>query len=101
MFSRVTKLTWLIRFFGFAKVAMIYYCKPKVIYVDDDSLEIKIPLNRRTKNHINSMYFGALSVGPLNANIASPERFCASFRQHAKNAPGKSPQPFWFGLRIG
>ena len=63
MFSRITKLTWLIRFFGFAKVAMIYYCKPKVIYVDDDSLEIKIPLNRRTRNHINSMYFGALSVG--------------------------------------
>ena len=63
MFSRVTKLTWLIRFFGFAKVAMIYYCKPKVIYVDDNSLEIKVPLNRRTRNHINSMYFGALSVG--------------------------------------
>ena len=63
MFSKVTKLTWLIRSFGFAKVAMIYYCRPKVIHVDDQSLEIKIPLNRRTKNHINSMYFGALSVG--------------------------------------
>ena len=63
MFSKATKLTWLIRFFGFAKVAMIYYCRPKVVYVDHDSLEIKIPLNRRTKNHINSMYFGALSVG--------------------------------------
>lgn len=63
MFSKVTKLTWLIRSFGFAKVAMIYYCRPKVINVDEQSLEIKIPLNRRTKNHINSMYFGALSVG--------------------------------------
>ena len=63
MFSKITKLTWLIRLFGFTKVAMIYYCKPKVIHVDNESLEIKIPLNRRTKNHINSMYFGALSVG--------------------------------------
>ena len=63
MFSKITKLTWLIRLFGFSKVAMIYYCRPKVIAVDSDSLEIKIPLNRRTKNHINSMYFGALSVG--------------------------------------
>ena len=63
MFSKVTKLTWLIRSFGFAKVAMIYYCRPKVIHVDEQSLEIRIALNRRTKNHINSMYFGALSVG--------------------------------------
>ena len=63
MFSKITKLTWLIRLFGFTKVAMIYYCRPKVIRVDDQLLEIKIPLNRRTKNHINSMYFGALSVG--------------------------------------
>tara|TARA_B100000427_G_scaffold319058_1_gene316873 strand:- start:531 stop:1010 length:480 start_codon:yes stop_codon:yes gene_type:complete len=63
MFSKINKLTWLIRLFGFTKVAMIYYCRPKVIHVDDDSLEIKIPLRRRTKNHINSMYFGALAVG--------------------------------------
>ena len=63
MFSKITKLTWLIRVFGLTKVAMIYYCRPKVIHVDDDSLEIKIPLKRRTKNHINSMYFGALAVG--------------------------------------
>ena len=63
MFSKITKLTWLIRLFGFTKVAMIYYCRPKVIRVDDQLLEIKIPLNRRTKNHINSMYYGALSVG--------------------------------------
>ena len=26
-------------------------------------IEIKIPLKRRTKNHLYSMYFGALSVG--------------------------------------
>ncbi len=63
MFSKVTKLTWLIRLFGLSKVAMIYYCRPKVISVSENSLEIKIPLNRRTKNHINSMYFGALSIG--------------------------------------
>ena len=63
MFSKITKLTYFIRLFGFTKVAMIYYCRPRVVHVDNQSLEIKIPLNRRTKNHINSMYFGALSVG--------------------------------------
>ena len=63
MFSKLTKLTWMIRVFGFSKVPMIYYCRPSVIYNDKEILEIKIPLNRRTKNHVNSMYFGALSVG--------------------------------------
>ena len=63
MFNKITKLTWMIRIFGFTKVAMIAYCRPKVIYFDDKKLEIKIPLKRRTKNHINSMYFGALAVG--------------------------------------
>jgi hypothetical protein len=63
MFNKIQKLTWMIRVFGFTKVPMIYYCRPSVIYNDKEKLEIKIPLNRRTKNHLNSMYFGALSVG--------------------------------------
>ena len=63
MLNKITKLTWMIRLFGFTKVAMIAYCRPHVISIDDSKLEIKIPLNRRTKNHINSMYFGALAVG--------------------------------------
>lgn len=63
MFSKITKLTWMIRLFGISKVAMIAYCRPRVISFDDNRLEIKIPLNRRTRNHIKSMYFGALSVG--------------------------------------
>ena len=53
----------MIKLFGFTKVAMIYYCSPKVIEFNDQLLEIKIPLNRRTRNHIKTMYFGALAVG--------------------------------------
>ena len=63
MFSKITKLTWMLRLFGFTKVAMIAYCRPRVITFDETTLEIKIPLNRRTRNHINSMYFGVLSIG--------------------------------------
>ena len=63
MFSKIKKLTWMIRFFGITKVPMIYYCRPSVIYNDKEKLVIKIPLNRKTKNHLNSMYFGALSIG--------------------------------------
>jgi len=44
-------------------VPLILYCHPRVINISESKLEIKIKLNRRTKNHLNSMYFGVLSVG--------------------------------------
>ena len=34
-----------------------------MVSIDEESVEIKIPLKRRTKNHLGSMYLGALSVG--------------------------------------
>ena len=49
--------------FGLSKVPLIFYCRPKVVNISESKLEIKIKLNRRTKNHLNSMYFGVLSVG--------------------------------------
>ena len=42
---------------------MIFYCNPKVLKISKQSVEIKISLRRKTKNHVGSMYFGALSVG--------------------------------------
>lgn len=42
---------------------MIGYVRPKLVHVDDERVEVMIPLTRRTKNHLGSMYFGALSVG--------------------------------------
>ena len=56
-------MTMYIRFFGLFKVPMIYYCKPKVVDINEESVTVKISLNRRTKNHVGSMYLGALSVG--------------------------------------
>jgi len=61
--SQEFKTTLFLKFFGFLKVPMIYYCNPKVINISKESVEIKISLKRRTKNHIGSMYFGSLSVG--------------------------------------
>lgn len=42
---------------------MIGYAKPKLITVNESDLVVRLPLNRRTRNHLNSMYFGALAVG--------------------------------------
>ena len=58
-----TKIKWQILFFGLTQVPLIFYCRPKVVSISDSKLEIKIKLNRRTKNHLNSMYFGVLAVG--------------------------------------
>ena len=63
MVSKVTKTTRLIQLFGITKVPMIWYCRPKVIEHTDEKIEIKIPLKRKTKNHLGSMYFGVLAVG--------------------------------------
>ena len=63
MVSKATKTTRLIQLFGITKVPMIWYCRPKVIEHTDEKIEIKIPLKRKTKNHLGSMYFGVHAVG--------------------------------------
>ncbi|MBC8256280.1 MAG: DUF4442 domain-containing protein [Candidatus Marinimicrobia bacterium] len=63
LFKPETKINWQLLLFGLSKVPLIFYCRPKVVSISDSRLEIKIKLNRRTKNHLNSMYFGVLSVG--------------------------------------
>ena len=42
---------------------MIFYCRPSVVDISTKSVTVKIPLLRRNKNHVGSMYLGALSVG--------------------------------------
>ncbi len=57
------KMRWQIFLLGKFKIPMIGYTKPKLIKLDGDSVKVKIQLKRRTKNHLNSMYFGALAIG--------------------------------------
>lgn len=57
------KETIKLRAFGFLKIPMIFFCSPRLIELSDDAVEMVIPLNYRTKNHLGSMYFGALAVG--------------------------------------
>ncbi|ARG98436.1 PaaI family thioesterase [Legionella micdadei] len=49
--------------FGHFKVPLIGHLRPKLISIDDKRVIVKLPLGRRSKNHLNSMYFGALAVG--------------------------------------
>ena len=63
MISRTKKLTMMIRYFGLTKIPLILICRPRVVSVGSGSIVIRIPLSRITRNHLGSMYFGALSVG--------------------------------------
>jgi acyl-coenzyme A thioesterase PaaI-like protein len=55
--------TLFVRLFGLAKVPLIFFVRPSVVCLDDEKCIVKIPLKRRTKNHLNSMYFGVLATG--------------------------------------
>ena len=63
MLSPLQKANFYLSMFGFFKVPLIWLCRPKLLALDDKHVEVKIPLKRRTKNHLNSMYFGVLAVG--------------------------------------
>ena len=53
----------MLRIFGMLKVPLISYVKPTVVTIDDETIVVKISFRRRNRNHLNSIYFGALCVG--------------------------------------
>jgi acyl-coenzyme A thioesterase PaaI-like protein len=57
------KETALLRAFAFAKIPMLLWIRPTVVELDEDRCVISIPLSRRTRNHLWSMYFGVLCTG--------------------------------------
>jgi acyl-coenzyme A thioesterase PaaI-like protein len=64
---------------------MIWFVAPRVVDVGLEHTEIVIPLNRRTQNHLGSMYFGSLAVGAdlagglLFMNLAAEAKVKTSF----------------------
>jgi acyl-coenzyme A thioesterase PaaI-like protein len=55
--------TLALRLWAFAKIRLISYVRPRVIDLTDERCEIVVPLSWRTRNHLRSMYFGALCTG--------------------------------------
>lgn len=52
-----------LRVFGWLKVPMIFWTRASVTELTDERCVVTIPLKRRNRNHLGSMYFGALAVG--------------------------------------
>jgi acyl-coenzyme A thioesterase PaaI-like protein len=55
--------TLVLRGFSFFRIPLLYFISPSVVDLSDSRCEVRIPLNRRTKNHMGSMYFGVLCAG--------------------------------------
>lgn len=56
-------MKWNLFLLGKLKIPMLSYTGVKLISITDSEARVEIKLKRRTKNHLNSMYFGALAVG--------------------------------------
>ena len=61
------KVNWLATLklwaFSSVRIPLIHWLRPRVIEINNERSMLLIPLKRRSKNHLGSMYFGALCVG--------------------------------------
>ena len=57
------KDTIFLRAFSFAKIPMLFASGVSVVSLSSEKCVISLPFRRFNKNHLGSMYFGALCVG--------------------------------------
>ncbi len=58
--KKANRLIWI---FGLTKIPLLAICRPKIIAFDENQVVVKIRLGYFTKNHLGSMYFGAMAIG--------------------------------------
>jgi acyl-coenzyme A thioesterase PaaI-like protein len=63
LISEKAQATIALRLFGLTKIPMLFYARPRIAEISAERVIVRIPLRRRTRNHLGSMYFGALGVG--------------------------------------
>ncbi len=57
------KATASLRMFALWKIPLIAAVRPRVLALDDRECIIRIPCNFISRNHLRSLYFGALCIG--------------------------------------
>lgn len=60
VFKKLKRQLWLL---GKFKIPLIGYTGVSLTELNDTTAKVRVKLKRRTKNHLNSMYFGALAIG--------------------------------------
>ncbi len=61
--SDIKKLGRFIRTLSLFKVPLLGICRPRVIELSQKVARVQLPHEFLTKNHLGSMYFGALAMG--------------------------------------
>lgn len=57
------KANWGLKLFAWRYIPLIGFCSPRIVWMDSKTLEVTMPHGWRTKNHLGSIYFGALAIG--------------------------------------
>ena len=55
--------TFGMRLFGWLKIPLLASVRPSVVELTERRCVVRVPLRRWTRNHLGSMYFGALAIG--------------------------------------
>ncbi|MEW5681230.1 MAG: DUF4442 domain-containing protein [Pseudomonadota bacterium] len=63
MANSLRKANWGLKLFAWRYIPLIGFCSPKIVRMDNTTLEVTMPHSWRTKNHLGSIYFGALAIG--------------------------------------
>lgn len=61
--KRLLKETAGVRLWAFKNVFLLWFIQPSILAIDGQRCVVRIPLTWRTRNHLRSMYFGALCMG--------------------------------------
>jgi len=57
--SRIGLWMW---WFGHFKIPLVGHVGPRIVEAGDESVVVVVPLRRRSRNHLGSLYFGALAL---------------------------------------
>lgn len=63
LLSDIQKANLRFKLIGLFKIRLIGFVGAKLVSYSEERTVVRIPLNRNTRNHLNSMYFGSLATG--------------------------------------
>ena len=74
--------TMKLRLWTLSKIPLLFFLRPSVVEASESRTVIRVPLSRRSRNHLGSMYFGALCAGAdLAGALTAMRRIDASGRR--------------------
>ena len=74
--------TMRLRLWTLFRIPLLFFLRPSVVEASSERTVVRIPLTRRSRNHLGSMYFGALCAGAdLAGALTAMRRIEASGRR--------------------